>query len=229
MNFDEIDRDVFERLSARVVYVSKELFDTGLVKSTFGVVSVRIPKTNYAIITPSGFSKKKVSAENLIVVDFNGKVVAGTLRSSVETPMHVYIHKQIPEAGCVIHTHSPIATAFAIAEMEIPCLSSEQAFMFGGRIPIVRKYSFPGTTNFEELQAIVNALKKCKATLLRKHGVVVIGSTPEEALDNSIVLEDVATMTIYSLMLGKPSEFRPEEIDYIQTFRKTRYGQKPLH
>lgn len=228
MKLSELDKSLLECISAQVIYVSKKLFETGLVKSTFGVVSVRIPKTDYVMITPSGFSKEKVSAENLIVVDFDGKVVLGNLKPSVETPMHLHIHQQIQEASCVIHTHSPAATAFAIAEMEIPCVSAEQAFMFGGRIPLVRKYSFPGTTKLEELQAIADALRTCKAALLRKHGVVVIGSTPEEALDNSIIIEDVATMTLYSLTLGKPSEFRADEIDYIQNFRRTRYGQKTL-
>jgi len=210
MNFNEIKEDIFKDLSTRIVYVSKRLFETGLVKSTFGVVSVRLPKTDYVIITPSGYSKEKVSAENLIVVNFEGKVVRGTLRPSVETPMHLYIHQQIPEAVCVIHTHSPMATAFAIVE----------------KVPIVKKYSFPGTTKLEELESIVEALRKCKAALLRKHGVVIIGSTPEEALDNAIIVEDVATMTIYSLMLGKPIEFTVDDINYIQDFKKTRYGQK---
>jgi len=222
----KIEKNILECISAQVVYVSKKLFETGLVKSTFGVVSVRIPGTDYVIITPSGFSKEKVSTENLIVVDYEGKVVFGNLKPSVETPMHLHIHKQVQDANCVMHTHSPAATAFAVAEMEIPCVSAEQAFMFGGRIPLVKKYSFPGTTKPEELQAIADALLSCKAALLRKHGVVVIGSTPEEALDNAIIVEDVATMTLYSLILGKPSEFRNDEIGYIQHFRRTRYGQK---
>jgi L-ribulose-5-phosphate 4-epimerase len=226
LEFNEVDKDIFESISMQVIHVSKELFKTGLVKSTFGVVSARIPKTNYVIITPSGFSKRKIRKENLVVVNFEGKIIFGNLRPSVETPMHLYIHKQIPEAGCVIHTHSPMATSFSIMEMEIPCLSAEQAFVFGGRIPLVRKYSFPGTTDSEELQAIVDALKKSKAALLRKHGVIVIGLTPEEALDNSIIVEDVASMAIYSLMLGKPLEFRQEEINYIQLFKRTKYGQE---
>ncbi|MEM3406740.1 MAG: class II aldolase/adducin family protein [Nitrososphaerota archaeon] len=227
MNFNKMEKYTLEYFSEKIVYVSKKLFETGLVKSTFGVVSVRLPETNYVIITPSGFSKEKVSTENLIVVDFEGNVILGKFRPSVETSMHLYIHQKIPEANCVIHTHSPLATAFAIAERDIPCVSAEQAFMLGGQVPIVKKYSFPGTTKLEELEEIVKALMRCKAVLLRKHGVVVIGSTPEEALDNAIIVEDVAAMTIYSLILGKPLEFTTEEIYFIQNFKKTRYGQKP--
>lgn len=226
MNFNKIEKYTLEHFSEKVVYVSKKLFETNLVKSTFGVVSVRLPDTNYIIITPSGFSKEKVSTENLIVVDFEGNIILGKFRPSTEMPMHLYIHQKIPEANCVIHTHSPLATAFAIAERDIPCVSTEQAFVLGGQVPVVRKYSFPGATKLEELEEIVKALMKCKAVLLRKHGVVVIGSTPEEALDNAIIVEDVAMMTICSLILGKPTEFTTEEICLIQEFKKTRYGQK---
>ncbi|MEM2180965.1 MAG: class II aldolase/adducin family protein, partial [Nitrososphaeria archaeon] len=165
MNFNKIEKYTLEYFSEKIVYVSKKLFETGLVKSTFGVVSVRLPETNYVIITPSGFSKEKVSTENLIVVDFEGNVILGKFRPSVETSMHLYIHQKVPEANCVIHTHSPLATAFAIAERDIPCVSAEQAFMLGGRVPIVKKYSFPGTTKLEELEEIVKALMRCKAVL----------------------------------------------------------------
>jgi len=211
-----------------VLHVSKALFEEGLVKSTFGVISERIPTTDYIVITPSGFKKEKVSKENLIIVDLDGKVVCGNLRPSSETPMHVFIHKNIREANCVIHTHSPMATVFAILRRDIPCIASEQAFTFGGRIPIVKKYSYPGTTNTEELESIVEALRVSRAALLPRHGVIVYGENAEEALDNAIIVEDIATSAIFALLLGQPLEFTEEEINYLQEFRKKRYGQKKI-
>jgi len=230
-----VDEGVLKEVQEGVLHVAKMLFDEGLVKSTFGVVSARIPGTDYVVITPSGFKKEKVAVENLVVVDLDGKVVQGTLRPSSETPMHVYVHKKIPEASCVVHTHSPMATVFAILEMEIPCLTTEQAFSFGGRIPVVTKYSFPGTTKIEELESIVEALRKCRVALLRRHGVIAYGESFDEALDNAVVVEDIAQSAILALLLGrcayafrkKPQEFTKEEIDYLQEFKRTRYGQKP--
>ena len=219
--------DVLRGLEAKVIEVARGLFENHLVVSTFGVVSTRIPSTDYVLITPSGFSKARLSPENLIIVDLGANLVDGKFRPSVETPMHTYIHARRPELSTVIHTHSPMACAFAAANMEIPCVSAEQAFYLGGRIPLVRKYSLPGTKKPNELAAILRALKKHDAVLLRKHGVVVVGKTPEDALDTAIVLEDVAKIALYSLMLSKPKEFTQEELDYMKIFKKTKYGQQP--
>jgi L-ribulose-5-phosphate 4-epimerase len=225
MSLKGVDRRVISKVMNEVLYVSKMLFKEGLVKSTFGVVSERIPGTDYVIITPSGFKKEKITKRNLLIVDLDGKVVSGSLKPSSETPMHVFIHKNIGEAKCVVHTHSPMATVFAILRRDIPCIASEQAFTFGGRIPVVKKYSYPGTSNIEELKSIVDALKISKAALLPRHGIIVHGETGEEALDNAIVVEDIATSAIFSLLLGQPQEFSEEEIRYLQEFKKARYGQ----
>lgn len=226
MNLKAVNKKIIDKVMKEVLYVSKTLFQEGLVKSTFGVVSERIPETEYVVITPSGFKKEKIAKKNLLVVDLEGRVVSGDLRPSSETPMHVFIHKNIREANCVVHTHSPMATVFAILKRDIPCIASEQAFTFGGRIPVVKKYSFPGTTNIEELESIVEALKTSKAALLPRHGIIVYGETYEEALDNAIVVEDIAISSIFSLLLGEPTEFTEDEIKYLQEFKRTRYGQK---
>ena len=223
-----IDRAELETLKSKVIEVARGLFENHLVISTFGVVSLRIPNTEYVLITPSGFSKMTLHNDHLIVVDLEGNLVTGNFRPSVETAMHTYIHKHRPELNTVIHTHSPMACAFAAANMEIPCVSAEQAFYLGGRIPLVRKYSLPGTNEPSELKAILNALKKVDAVLMRKHGVIVVGTTPEQGLETAIVLEDVAKMAFYSMKLAKPKEFTKAELMYLKEFKRTRYGQKPV-
>ena len=222
-----VDQSVIDDLAIKTVDVARGLFENNLVTSTFGVVSDRIPDTEYALITPSGFSKLTLNTNHLILVDLEGRLVQGNFRPSVETAMHTYIHKRRPELTTVIHTHSPLACAFAAANMEIPCVSAEQAFYFGGRIPLVRRYSLPGSDAPAELAAILRAIERCDAVLLRKHGVVVVGRTPEQGLETAIVLEDVANMAIHSMILAKPREFTAKELAYLKVFKRTKYGQHP--
>jgi L-ribulose-5-phosphate 4-epimerase len=222
---ENIESTRLATLKLKVIDVARGLFDNRLVISTFGVVSVRIPDTDYILITPTGFSKARLDPDNLIVVDFDANLVDGKFRPSVETPMHTHIHKARPDVSTVIHTHSPVACAFAAANMEIPCVSAEQAFYLGGRIPLVRKYSLPGTRKPAELDAIVKALRNVNGVLLRKHGILVVGKTPDEALDTAIVLEDIAKMAFYSIQLAKPKEFTKKELDYLKIFKETKYGQ----
>jgi L-ribulose-5-phosphate 4-epimerase len=224
---EEIEPVVLDDLKGRVVEIARGLFENKLVVSTFGVVSTRIPDTDYVLVTPTGFSKARLNPDNLIIVDLDAQLVQGKFRPSVETPMHTHIHKRRPDLSTVIHTHSPMACAFAAANMDIPCVSAEQAFYLGGKVPIVRKYSLPGTNKQAELENIVTALKNINAALLRKHGVVVVGKTPEEALDTAIVLEDAATIALHSIMLSKPTEFTQRELKYLKHFKQTRYGQNP--
>ena len=225
MSLSRVNPAVLDNLKLKVIDVARGLFENELVVSSFGVVSVRIPDTQLVLITPSGFSKAGLDPSNLIVVDFDANLVDGKFRPSVETPMHTHIHRARPDLSTVIHTHSPVACAFAAANMEIPCVSSEQAFYLGGRIRLVRKYSFPGTREPAELDAIVKALRNANAVLLRKHGVVVVGKTPEDALDTAIVLEDAAKMAFYSIQLAKPKEFTKKELNYLKVFKQTKYGQ----
>lgn len=225
-DIEGINPDILDELRKEVIRTASEMFEYGLIKSTFGVVSVRIPQTDYLIITPSGFNKARLATENLCIVDLEGKIIKAKLKPSSETSMHIFIHKRLREANAVLHTHSPVATAFSAANKEIPCVSTEQGFAFGGRIPLVTEYLCPGSRNKEKLEKVVDALRKAKAVLLRNHGVMIVGSDLEEALDNAIVVEDVATTALYSCIVGgSPHELSAEEIEEIREFRMTRYGQ----
>lgn len=223
---DELNRNEIELLKAKVIEAAKDLFDSGLVLATLGVVSVRIPDTEKIIITPTGFSKKRLSTKELIIVDLDGNVIEGDFKPSAETAMHTFIHKMRPDIGAVIHTHSPLATAWATINQEIPCYTAEQAFELGGRVPIVLDYSGPGTTDEKDLKNIVRKLERCPAALLRDHGAVVTGKDIEDALDNSHILEDVAKIAIYSKLIGKPEELPKAEIDSLWEFKRYRYGQR---
>ncbi|MEM1655130.1 MAG: class II aldolase/adducin family protein [Nitrososphaerota archaeon] len=72
-----VDSRVLDDVMEGVLMVSRKLFEEGLVKSTFGVVSARIPDTDYVVITPSGFSKERVAKENLVVVNLDGGGCSG--------------------------------------------------------------------------------------------------------------------------------------------------------
>ena len=224
---EDLDPVMFGNLQREVLKVARGIFEANLVKSTFGVVSVRIPDTDFVIITPSGFSKATLRPENLIIVDLDANLLQGNFVPSVETPMHTYIHKIRKDISTVIHTHSPMACAFAAANRDIPCVSAEQAFYLGGKVPIVRNYSLPGTKNPKELQSIAEALHGINAVLLRKHGAIIVGKTPDEALDTAIILEDAATMALFSMVLAAPRAFTSKELKYLKIFKNTVYGQKP--
>jgi L-ribulose-5-phosphate 4-epimerase len=219
------DKKVLQDLKREVIETAKTVFEENLVKLTFGVVSARIPDTDYIVITPSGFSKARLNTKELIVLDLEANLVEGKLRPSVESKTHCYIHKLRPDVGAVIHTHSPVASGFASANAEIPCVSTEQAFVLGGTVPVVERYVMPGSENQSDLEIIEKTFRSSKAVLLRNHGILVIGANLREALNNVIVVEDAARIALVAKLVGTSEKLSDGEIKNLVDFR-ARYGQR---
>lgn len=219
------DKKVLQDLKREVIETAKTVFEENLVKLTFGVVSARIPNTDHVVITPSGFSKARLNTKELIVLDLEANLVEGKLRPSVESKTHCYIHKLRPDVGAVIHTHSPVASGFASANAEIPCVSTEQAFVLGGTVPVVERYVMPGSENQSDLEIIEKTFRSSKAVLLRNHGILVIGANLREALNNAIVVEDAARIALVAKLVGTSEKLSDGEIKNLVDFR-ARYGQR---
>jgi len=219
------DRKVLQDLKREVIETAKTLFEERLVKLTFGVVSAQIPNTERVLITPSGFSKAKLNTKELIMLDLEGSLVEGKLRPSVESKTHCYVHKMRPDVRAVIHTHSPVASGFASANAEIPCVSTEQAFVLGGTVPVVERYVKPGSQDLGDLEIIEKTLRNSRAVLLKSHGVLVVGASLREALNNAIVVEDAARIALISRLLGKSEKLSDVEIENLVDFRG-QYGQR---
>ena len=176
-------------LKEDLLKVSKEMFALGLVAGTSGNVSVYNDELDIMIITPSGISYEAMEIEDLVVLKLDGEIVSGDKKPSSEWKMHARIYKDRGDVRCVVHTHSPYATGFAVCQMEIPVILIEMVPFIGGSAPVA-EFAMPGT---EELG--VNAVKVLgdrKACMLSNHGTLSIGATTCEALNASIYLEDAA-------------------------------------
>src|SRR5512133_916264 len=86
---------------------------SNLVTWTSGNVSIRDQESGLVVIKPSGIMYEDLKAEDMVVVDLDGKIIEGTKKYSSDTASHLYIYRQRPDVFGVVHTHSPYATAFA--------------------------------------------------------------------------------------------------------------------
>ncbi len=110
----------------------------GIVNLTFGNVSVIDRKQGVVAIKPSGVAYGDMRAEDIVLVNLDGKRVEGSLNPSSDTPTHCCLYRNFPEIGAVVHTHSIYATSFAQAGRAIPCLGTTHADYFFGEIPVTR-------------------------------------------------------------------------------------------
>jgi len=174
----------------------------GLVISTFGNVSSVDRKLGVFAIKPSGVPYAELTPNKMVIVDFNGQTVEGTLRPSSDTQTHAVLYKHWVEIGGIVHTHSIFATSWAQSNRDIPLYGTTHADHTILDIPCAAPMSDEMIEDNYELQTgfqIINCLtsrniryEEMEMILVGNHAPFTWGNTPDKALYNSTVLESIA-------------------------------------
>ena len=202
MNYTSIREQVYETVL--------KVQDAGLTRLSAGNVSARTDDGLVAI-TPSAVKYDTLAPEDIAIVDLNGVVVDAPRKPSSETPMHTTILRHFPAVNAVCHTHSPHAIAFSMSVEEVPVVNVE-LLLCGGPIPVARWVS-PGTVGGAEVALeIFSKHPRLKAFLLRKHGLVSIGASLNEAFEYAFDAEIGMQAYYRALMIGDPRPLTAEQI-----------------
>ena len=212
-----------QELRDEVARVAKALIQTGLVTGTSGNVSVRTPEGD-VLVTPSGVDYEVLGPEDVVLVDLDMNVLAGSLVPSTETPMHTGIYKARPNVDAVVHTHSRFATTLACLGWEIPPVHYMLTTLGpDGRVPLA-PYTLYGTEELANHAA--DALGEShNACLLRTHGTIAVGESAEKAFSRTVVLEEMAEVYYRARLAGEPILLTPEEVNEVAAKITTGYGQ----
>ncbi|MBC7421861.1 MAG: L-ribulose-5-phosphate 4-epimerase [Ferruginibacter sp.] len=178
----------------------------GLVLFTFGNVSAADRTLGVFAIKPSGVPYEELVPEKMVIVDFDGKTVEGSLRPSSDTQTHAVLYKHWPNIGGIVHTHSTYATAWAQSLRSIPIFGTTHADHNTVDIPCAPPMSdemIQGNYEYETGFQIMNELKEkglsyeeIEMILVGNHAPFTWGKTPEKAVYNSAVLEAIAQMAL---------------------------------
>ncbi len=196
MKYDHIKQSAYN--------ANMQLPKLGLVLFTFGNVSAVDRSLGVFAIKPSGVPYEELTPEKMVIVDFNGKTVEGSLRSSSDTLTHAVLYKHWEHIGGIVHTHSTYATAWAQSQRDIPNYGTTHADHTTVDIPCAPPMSdemIRGNYEYETGFQIMNALQERQLSyeevemiLVGNHAPFTWGKTPEKAVYNSAVLEAVAQM-----------------------------------
>ena len=227
---------MLQELKQRVYEQNLALVRHGLVILTWGNVSAIDRATGLVVIKPSGVDYATMQAEDMVVVDLNGKVVEGKYRPSSDTPTHLELYKAFPEIGGVVHTHSTYATAWAQAGRSITAYGTTHADAFYGDVPCTRALTQAEVQSDYEVntgKVIVETVKDysaISAVLVKNHGPFSWGTSPEKAVENAVTLEEVAKMATLTEQLNPKTERVDQNLLDKHYFRKhgkgAYYGQK---
>lgn len=167
-----------------VLAAARAMAALDLVLATAGNVSARTERG--LLITPTRMDYDAAAPDDLVLLDLDGRVLAGHRVPSREWPMHAAIYRMRPEAGAVIHTHSVHATAWS--HLGVPLEPQLEDSHYHGVGPV--RTSAPAAAGSRELaEGVVRALHGSRAALLGGHGVVALGDTPAAALLAARVVE----------------------------------------
>ena len=201
---------MLEELKKTVCEANLLLPKYGLVTFTWGNVSGIDRLSGLVVIKPSGVPYEGLTAEDMVVVDLDGKVVEGKWKSSSDTATHVELYKAFPDCGGIVHTHSRWATTFAQAGMCIPAMGTTHADYFYGDIPCTRKMTeaeIKGEYEKETGKVIVETFKDTDpaavpGVVVYSHGPFAWGTDAMNAVHNAVVMEEVAFMDWHAMLLN---------------------------
>ena len=200
----------------QLIAAATRLAESGVLShSGHGNLSVRLPKANQLLLT-SGGHIEKLTPEQFVVVTFDGDVVDGDIQSAAReiVGMHACVYRERPNVNSVIHTHSPRATSFAIANKPLPVVY--EAFLRFGILEDIPVATWAPRGSEEAVSYIVEQLRQhpqVPAVLLGNHGLLSFAANPAAAAHLIIIMEEAAELLLDANSLGGAHPFPPGALE----------------
>lgn len=195
---------MLEELKQKVFEANLQLVKYNLVVLTWGNVSAIDRERGLFVIKPSGVPYDTMTAEDMVVMDLNGNKIEGELNPSSDTPTHLELYRQFKDIGGIVHTHSSWACSWAQSGRDIPAYGTTHADYTNGAVPCARGLTQSEVEGEYELntgKVIVEEFDKrgispaeCPAVLIHRHGPFAWGKDAFKAVENALILEEVAKM-----------------------------------
>lgn len=195
----------YQHIMQEAYEANMQLPELGLVLFTFGNVSAADRNLGVFAIKPSGVPYKDLTPEKMVIVDFDGKTIEGTLRPSSDTQTHAVLYKNWDGINGIVHTHSTYATAWAQSQRDIPIYGTTHADHLTADIPCAPPMDdkmIEGDYEYQTGYQIMDYLelkgldyKEIEMILVGNHAPFTWAKTAAKAVYNSAVLETVAHMS----------------------------------
>src|ERR1700730_5550767 len=204
------------KLKEQICEIGRRVYAKGFAAANDGNISIRL-NDREVLCSPTMMSKGFLKPEDLCVVDYEGKQLAGTRKRSSEILLHLSAYKHRPDVNAVVHCHPPHATAFAVAGEPVPnCVLPEVEVFLGEDAAAL--YETPGPQKFAD--TIVPLLKSSNTIILANHGTVTFGPDLEKAYWNSEIIDAYCKILILSKQLGRVNYFSDKQTKELLDLKK---------
>jgi L-ribulose-5-phosphate 4-epimerase len=202
----------YERLQERVCAANRQINRAQLAILNWGNASEVDRPAGVFAIKPSGVDYEALTPADIPVISLEtGKIIQGAMKPSSDTATHWQLYQDMPQAGGIVHSHSPFATAWAQAQSPIPCLGTTHADTFHGPVPCTRpltRTEVEGEYERNTGKVIVEHFTSAELDPAAVPGVLVAGHGPfvwskdaMQAVTTASILEEVARMATMTLQI----------------------------
>lgn len=200
--------EVEARLRRELAIFSRSLSRLGFTPGTAGNLSVRLDEERL-LVTPTGMSKALLVETDMLVVDLQGRLLSGSKRVTSEISMHLAVYHRRSDVHAVIHSHPPIATAFACSGRALDEMLSQEAVMTLGVVPLAG-YATTGTEAVAE--SLLPHIPGHTAILMANHGAVSYGITLLDAFQKMETIEHLAHISLVAHQLGSARPLSADQV-----------------
>lgn len=173
-----------------LIAAAKRCFDLRLQTNAGGNLSVRLDSRDTIVIKPSGVGFNECTRDNLQVVQLDGTIEASEHKPSKDLDFHLDLYRIRPDINAIVHCHSPWATGYASAGIEIPCLTVQTIEKIG-RMPLIPLSPQGGPQTDKEISPVFQD-PNIVAAVLANHGTIGVGSTLMKAQYLAEIIEETA-------------------------------------
>jgi L-ribulose-5-phosphate 4-epimerase len=202
----------WSRLKDQCYEANMQLPQLGLVLFTFGNVSVVDRQQGVFAIKPSGVPYALLKPADIVILDYDARVIDSTMRPSSDTKTHALLYKTWGDIGGITHTHSTYAVAWAQAGLDIPIFGTTHADHTHADIPcanVLTDAMIGGDYEYETANQIIDCFaqkrlsyQEVEMVLLQNHGPFSWGKNAEKSVYNAAVLEEIARMAFLTLQIN---------------------------
>jgi L-ribulose-5-phosphate 4-epimerase len=208
-----MSKNKYDHIKEEAYQANMQLPKLGLVIFTFGNVSAADRALGVFAIKPSGVPYKELTADDMVIVDFDGNTIKGKLRPSSDTLTHAVLYKHWEAINGIVHTHSAYATAWAQSQRDIPIFGTTHADYNTVDIPCAApmddemvKGDYEYQTGFQIMNCFQQKgldYKEVEMVLVGNHAPFTWGKTADKAVHNSAILEAIAQMALLTEQINK--------------------------
>jgi L-fuculose-phosphate aldolase len=207
-------------LVEELVQICHKVYEKGFVSAYDGNISVR-KSADTLLITRSGICKGEVTKDDILEIDYDGKIISGSGKISTENKLHLYIYSKRKDVNSVVHCHPIYASAFAVHGEGLTKHILPEVILTLGKVPLC-EYATPSTDDLHK--TLEPFIEHSWAFLLANHGAATLGKDLKEAYYKMEKLEHSAKTIFLARLLGGEKELHIEKVQELLKISKETYS-----